>query len=276
MNQSAPAWSDVTKRGGQFHMETSQSRVEIKNRLSDGNAVLLFQKEAGPQRHRLAIRAAFLTAIFGLPLAQWAIYGWSHDVQSYLVLIPFISVYLIWLDRDHLPFQAGGKRASTFILAGLGASFLAAYLAVLLGGLHDLKEDAAEVRALILTNTKAAAIHQRILDANSFSASAEGAAWLESLPDRVLPQRAAPQTIRWTTTSSTTCASSARRFWTDASALARKLLALEISSSMDSLDRDANAMRSIASAALAVSTRRRASRPRSALASFIPSIEVLS
>ena len=56
-------------------------------------------------------------------------------------------------------------------------------------------EDAAEVRALILTNTKAAAIHQRILDANSFSASAEGAAWLESLPDRVLPRKAAQQTL---------------------------------------------------------------------------------
>ena len=56
-------------------------------------------------------------------------------------------------------------------------------------------EDAAEVEAMIRTNAKAKAIHQRVLEANRFSASEEGAAWLESLPDRLLPPRVAPQEL---------------------------------------------------------------------------------
>jgi hypothetical protein len=50
-------------------------------------------------------------------------------------------------------------------------------------------DDAAEVEALLKTDSTAKEIYVRLQAADRFSASPEGKAWLENLPDRVLPPR---------------------------------------------------------------------------------------
>jgi len=54
-------------------------------------------------------------------------------------------------------------------------------------------EQAGEVEAMIRASAKAKATHERILEANRFRHSAEGAAWLTELPERVWPTRATPR-----------------------------------------------------------------------------------
>lgn len=123
-------------------MEISQSNAGAVSRPPDGNGAFLFDEASRPHLRRLGLKIGLLTLLFGLPLTEWAIYGWSHDVQSYLVLIPFISGYLIWLDRQSLPFQPGGFRAATVAWVALGTVSIAMHLGVRFGMFRGFGGDA--------------------------------------------------------------------------------------------------------------------------------------
>jgi len=49
--------------------------------------------------------AGVLLAAFAGPLWRWAVFALDSDTYSYVVLIPFVSAYLIWLRRGSIPIK---------------------------------------------------------------------------------------------------------------------------------------------------------------------------
>src|SRR5438309_5025601 len=69
-----------------------------------------------------------LVALFAGPLRTWAIYASGSDVHSYVLLIPLVSAYLIYIRWPHLPreYHSSPGLAMIPIVAGtvaLGASW---------------------------------------------------------------------------------------------------------------------------------------------------------
>lgn len=61
------------------------------------------QWQAFGQRRRYWIGVLVLVGIFSWPLWRWMQLAWANDLQSYVILIPAISMYLIWLRREEVP-----------------------------------------------------------------------------------------------------------------------------------------------------------------------------
>jgi exosortase C (VPDSG-CTERM-specific) len=61
---------------------------------------------------------------FGKILYQWVVFGWGHDLYSYVLMVPFVSAYLIWIRRTEI----GTEVRPAY---GVGAGFLAMALPVL-------------------------------------------------------------------------------------------------------------------------------------------------
>jgi exosortase C (VPDSG-CTERM-specific) len=83
--------------------------------------------KCGPESAPALWRQVQRLACFGWPLCQWASFAFHSDLFSYVLLIPFISAYLIWSGRKSLgpairPCLPGA--AAGFIA---GAAILAAY-----------------------------------------------------------------------------------------------------------------------------------------------------
>jgi exosortase C (VPDSG-CTERM-specific) len=79
------------------------------------------------------IFSAVSALAFGKVLCQWAVFGWGHDLFSHVLMVPFVSAYLIWIRRAEI--GAGTKPAY-----GVGAGFLAGAL-LLLGGYWQTSQD---------------------------------------------------------------------------------------------------------------------------------------
>ena len=68
------------------------------------------------------IATAVLAALLAMPLWRLIEFAAGDDLFSYILLIPFVSGYLVWLDRKQLP-PAGPpawEAAALFFMAGLG------------------------------------------------------------------------------------------------------------------------------------------------------------
>lgn len=63
----------------------------------------------------------FSSAVFAVPLIQWFLYAIKSDSQSHLVLIPFISAYLLWVAPKPIPLEPGGSRSKAigYVVVGL-------------------------------------------------------------------------------------------------------------------------------------------------------------
>jgi exosortase C (VPDSG-CTERM-specific) len=75
---------------------------------------------------QFGIFSALAALAFGKVLFQWASCGWGHDLFSYVLLVPFVSAYLIWIRKDEITVE-------TRPAYGAGAGFLVGAL-LLLGG----------------------------------------------------------------------------------------------------------------------------------------------
>ena len=75
--------------------------------------------------------AAVLTAAFSLPLASLAKYAATVDLHSHIVLIPFISAYLLFIRRKDLPREYVRSPGWTALLLLTGIAALVAVTGVL-------------------------------------------------------------------------------------------------------------------------------------------------
>jgi exosortase C (VPDSG-CTERM-specific) len=75
---------------------------------------------AGIQRFLIA--AALIMACFAKPIARLARFAFTEDLFSYVILVPLISGYLVWIRRDEFLRESQGVRWPAIIpmLASLG------------------------------------------------------------------------------------------------------------------------------------------------------------
>jgi exosortase C (VPDSG-CTERM-specific) len=80
-----------------------------------------------PRLGRFALAVGVLACGFAIPLWKLFRFAASSEFYSYILLIPFISVYMLWLKRADIPLSAPPGRSSgaAFLLAG--CALLAAY-----------------------------------------------------------------------------------------------------------------------------------------------------
>lgn len=73
------------------------------------------------QTRQFGLAALLITAAFALPLSQLFRLSLRSELHSYIILIPVISVYLIWMARRPGPNAAGQRSVFSGVFVGLGA-----------------------------------------------------------------------------------------------------------------------------------------------------------
>ena len=68
-----------------------------------------------------------LLLAFSLPLYELARFAAASDLYSYILLIPFVSGYMVWLERGTLPVFSGPARLPAIVLGLGGLAVLAVY-----------------------------------------------------------------------------------------------------------------------------------------------------
>ncbi len=93
------------------------------------------------QLRRFALAAGLLVLCFAVPLWQLIRFTANSEFHSFILLIPFISLYLVWLKRPGLPASAPPARAAgvAFLLAGLAT--MAVYWIVLRSRLRQAEDE---------------------------------------------------------------------------------------------------------------------------------------
>jgi exosortase C (VPDSG-CTERM-specific) len=76
----------------------------------------------------LALFAMLLAVCFGRPLFELVNYAWNSELFSHVLLVPFITAYLIWCKRREVPISGGAPSPALAALPFLiGALLLAGY-----------------------------------------------------------------------------------------------------------------------------------------------------
>jgi exosortase C (VPDSG-CTERM-specific) len=108
---------------------------------------LLYSKPAASARRLPGFGLATLVLVlcFAKPLWDLIWFAAASELYSYILLIPFISAYLVWLRKGSLPVgpQRASKIAAVFLAAGAGV--LLAYWLVLRPHLKRLEDDCLAV-----------------------------------------------------------------------------------------------------------------------------------
>lgn len=73
------------------------------------------------------LSCAALVLCFGRPLVDLARFGSGSELYSYVVLIPVISIFLIWVKWKNLPGRSGPDRGWAIFFTAAGFCFLGAY-----------------------------------------------------------------------------------------------------------------------------------------------------
>lgn len=79
------------------------------------------------QFRQLAICTAVLAVCFARPLFELARFTLHSELYSHILLIPFVSLYLAWLNRHKLPLDSEPDRRLAILPLGIGLLLLAGY-----------------------------------------------------------------------------------------------------------------------------------------------------
>ena len=83
---------------------------------------------------RVILALVALLGLFALPLYKWASFSLHDELYGHAVLVPLISLYLIWTNRENVPLRGEPAPALGAALFGVGGLFLAMYWARSAGG----------------------------------------------------------------------------------------------------------------------------------------------
>ena len=100
-------------QGGEFRDLREESLEFIVNMPLDG----------------IAIGGAVIALVFLVPIFQWLLLGVRSEIQSYLLLIPVISVYLVWSRKEETPWEAGVSMSACLAWGTFGVISGLLYLA---------------------------------------------------------------------------------------------------------------------------------------------------
>jgi exosortase C (VPDSG-CTERM-specific) len=109
-------------------METDQSKPRPA-RAPDGPPRNASRPEVSARRQagRMVLNAVVLLVIFGRPLFRLAVFASHSELYSHILLIPFISAYLISLKKGKLALDAAPNRRLAWLPLAAGALTLASY-----------------------------------------------------------------------------------------------------------------------------------------------------
>ena len=96
----------------------------------------------------LVLTTAGLLLCFSLPLYGLVRFAIQNELYSHILLIPFISGYLVWLRRRSLPPCSGPDRTVSGVLFAIGAVLLAAYWVAALSRTELAQEDSLALTTL--------------------------------------------------------------------------------------------------------------------------------
>jgi exosortase C (VPDSG-CTERM-specific) len=96
----------------------------------------------------LALTTAGLLLCFSLPLYGLVRFAIQSELYSHIVLIPFVSGYLVWLRRRSLPPCSGPDRRAAVVPLIAGVVLLAAYWAAALSGTELGRQDSLSLTTL--------------------------------------------------------------------------------------------------------------------------------
>jgi exosortase C (VPDSG-CTERM-specific) len=120
----------------------------------ESSAALVPKKNSGSPQFRPQLSPRFglsvlvLIACFGRPLYNLAELALHSELFSHIILIPFISAYLIWIKRaEFVPGSAPARKIAAALL-GLGLVFLTSYWIAILNGIAFAPEDALALQIL--------------------------------------------------------------------------------------------------------------------------------
>jgi exosortase C (VPDSG-CTERM-specific) len=88
------------------------------------------QPTAGPKAstpadlRKLGLVALAISICFSRPLYSLASFALKNDLYSHILLVPFVSLYLIWIKRTVLPAASAPNRVFAGVFIGLGAIVL--------------------------------------------------------------------------------------------------------------------------------------------------------
>jgi exosortase C (VPDSG-CTERM-specific) len=82
-----------------------------------------------------------LIVAFGWPLYQLARFSWDSDLFSYIALIPFISAFLVWLNRNMLTTRSHPNRGLAGLILGAGLAVVIGYAAAVFSQAALARED---------------------------------------------------------------------------------------------------------------------------------------
>jgi len=79
------------------------------------------------QLRRFALATAILVLCFAYPLIELVRFAAASELYSYILLVPLISGYLVWLKRRNLPVSAQPARPAAFVFLLAGLALAAAH-----------------------------------------------------------------------------------------------------------------------------------------------------
>jgi exosortase C (VPDSG-CTERM-specific) len=119
----------VSQSGSAKNVKKATAEM-AKSDLSTGNGATAYDTSRGEsltRQHLVPLGflsfAVLLTALFIKPLFSLAVHATHSDLHSHILLVPFVSAYLIYIRRHALPKELGSSPAWAIVplLGGLGA-----------------------------------------------------------------------------------------------------------------------------------------------------------
>jgi len=132
-----PGWEDFDMKAREFSLKSAFPEMNTPKQPGNGAQGLEARSSSSPAvRTRTTFcwgRRGFLPAItglvlcFSLPIYHLAQFAVKSDLYSYILLMPFVSLYLAWMKRKSLPVRSEPAwRSGTGLLAA-GLAVMAAY-----------------------------------------------------------------------------------------------------------------------------------------------------
>ena len=110
--------------------------MEIKREANGGQPATNSGNGLARAARRLGFFTAALALVFCVPLFRLGALSLKEDLYSHVLLMPFVSIYLVWMTRHRLPAVASSSRGGTILFAGAGVIALTAWAVFMAQGKH--------------------------------------------------------------------------------------------------------------------------------------------
>ena len=110
-------------------MNTNSSACKATEAAASGSALSSGEvsRVSLQQLRKFGLFVLVVSLCFGKVLWDLALFSWKEETSSHVLLIPFISAYLVWIKRKELPLAVGGLSWSAIGAGLVGVGSLAVY-----------------------------------------------------------------------------------------------------------------------------------------------------